>query len=57
MATCEFEYVPCKYHFVGCDVKMVRKDIAQHKQEKHLRLVFWSIAMKNLQYYVLRVST
>ena len=41
MATCEFECVPCKYQYVGCDVKMTRKDIAQHEEEddkKHLHL-------------------
>ena len=46
MATCELEYVPCKYQYVGCDVKMMRKDIAQHEEEddkKHLHLALQHI--------------
>ena len=46
MATCEFECVPCKYQYVGCDAKMMRKDIAQHEEEddkKHLHLALQHI--------------
>ena len=46
MATCEFECVLCKYQYVGCDVKMMRKDIAQHEEEddkKHLHLALQHI--------------
>ena len=51
MATCEFECVPCKYQYVGCDVKMMRKDIAQHEEEddkKHLHLALQSVAIPTL---------
>ena len=46
MATCEFECVPCKYQYVGCDVKIMRKDITQHEEEddkKHLHLALQHI--------------
>ena len=49
--TCEFECVPCKYQYVGCDVKMMRKDIAQHEEEddkKHLHLALQSVAIPTL---------
>ena len=51
METCEFECVPCKYQYVGCDVKMMRKDIAQHEEEddkKHLHLALKSVAIPTL---------
>ena len=51
MATCEFECVPCKYQYVGCDVKMTRKDITQHEEEddkKHLHLALKSMAIPTL---------
>ena len=51
MTTCEFECVPCKYQYVGCDVKMTRKDITQHEEEddkKHLHLALKSMAIPTL---------
>ena len=51
MVTCEFECVPCKYQYVGCDVKMTRKDITQHEEEddkKHLHLALQSVAIPTL---------
>ena len=51
MATCEFECIPCKYQYVGCDVKMTRKDITQHEEEddkKHLHLALQSAAISTL---------
>ena len=38
---CPLEIIQCDYHVVGCDVKMARKDMNTHKQEKievHLSL-------------------
>ena len=62
MATCEFECVPCKYQYVGCDVKMTRKDIAQHEEEddkQHLHLALQSVAIPTLsdgEYLVFKMS-
>ena len=38
---CPLEIIQCDYHIVGCEVKMARKDMNTHKQEKmaaHLSL-------------------
>ena len=46
MAACDFECVPCKYQYVGCDVKIMRKDITQHEEKddkKHLHLALQHI--------------
>ena len=42
MKVCPLEIVQCQYHNVGCEAKMVRKDLVKHDEEKtneHLLLM------------------
>ena len=35
---CDYSEIPCKYQRLGCDVKMMRKDIPSHEDEDKLHL-------------------
>ena len=45
MQSCEFDLVPCKYKYIGCEVKMKKKDMEKHQQQEdkhHLHLALQS---------------
>ena len=49
---CPLEMIQCDYHVVGCEVKMARKDMNTHKQEKmevHLLLSINKLMETNMQ--------
>ena len=35
---CDYSEIPCKYQRIGCDVKMMRKDMPAHEEEDKLHL-------------------
>ena len=63
MQSCEFDLVvPCKYKYIGCEVKMKKKDIEKHQQQEdnhHLHLALESVVVPTLsegQSYVFELN-
>ncbi len=53
MTSCECEVVSCKYSYVGCHVKKIKKDIKKHEEEDdkhHLHLALQSVAIPTLSH-------
>ena len=62
MQSCEFDLVPCKYKYIGCEVKMKKKDMEKHQQQEdghHLHLALQSVVVPTIsegQSYVFELS-
>ena len=51
MQSCEFDLVPCKYKYIGCEVKMNKKDMEKHQQQEdghHLHLALQSVVVPTI---------
>ena len=51
MQSCEFDLVPCKYKYIGCEIKMKKKDMEKHQEQedgRHLRLALQSVVVPTL---------
>ena len=51
MESCEFDLVPCKYKYIGCEVKMKKKNEGKHQLQEdghHLHLALQNVAIPML---------
>ncbi len=53
---CEYEMVPCKYADVGCDEKILRKDLKTHDESNRLHLKIAIDTVRKLKQYVAKLT-